>query len=79
MNAYLWDRLGRPVSRVTVEEPIPREVTIVTKDPRFDRIFWRCQGRTLTMIGDNPELPFQVNFIGMDYEEGEESPRRVSA
>ena len=77
MKAYLWDHQGRPVSVVNVEEPFPREVTIVTSDSRFDRIFWRCQGRTVTMIGDNPELPLQVNFIGMDYEEGEESPRRI--
>lgn len=79
MKAYLWDHQGRPVSVVNAEDPLPRQVTITTQDPRFERVFWRCQGRTLTMIGDNPDLPFKVNFIGMDYEEGNDSPRRVES
>lgn len=68
MKAYLWDRLGRPISTVDTGDPAPPSIVVPTVDVRFERIFWRCIGRTL--FADDM---YDMNAV--DYEEGEESPR----
>lgn len=77
MKAYLWDRQGRPVATVNIEDPYPRTITIPTADPRFERQFWRLKHHTTTDDARDVEAPLRPKIIGMDYEEDEQSPRRV--
>jgi hypothetical protein len=70
MIAYLWDQQGRPVSVVQADEPAPPSITIPTINPRFERIFWRIQGRTMLTSG-------LYSMQAFDYEEGPDSPRRT--